>query len=415
MPSVLIKSIQAYINHEVTASSSKILDEFESSVIKAIDFSILCVVNAIIDKSSNDLIINSIYILVDKISNSSEGILFNPSNSLVESNESTNLGINLLDLLFDKNSNIISNEISSTAFIKRQSTNKILIMTSLVVLSYFSKKEISKKDIQKYKVDNENTIIEEIKNEETTFAPVQELDSIVLPIEIESKVETTNKVKSAINSDSFFNKNKTLFIIVSIVLVFGLLFKYVTSTKDSGTNSSIDKPIVVDSETQSQVITGQDATKLGDFLDFTLPSDAILHIPEKGFEKKMLDLILDNSNSLDGSSWWLIFDGVYFDNRETDFKIDSENQIKNLAGILNSFPKVKIKISSYTDNLGKPESNLVLSEARAQSVRSALIKLGVQANRMTAEGFGNQFSIASNDTEEGRAENRRVALKIIEK
>jgi len=126
-------------------------------------------------------------------------------------------------------------------------------------------------------------------------------------------------------------------------------------------------------------------------------------------------MILNNSTSLDDSNFWLIFDGINFDGRETEFKIDSEAQIKNLAEILNSFPKVKIKIASYTDNLGDATSNKNLSTQRSNAVLKALVKLGVQQNRISAEGFGQEFPIATNDTEEGRADNRRISLKLIEK
>ena len=83
------------------------------------------------------------------------------------------------------------------------------------------------------------------------------------------------------------------------------------------TTDSVAAAVVQDTETQAQVIAGDDITQLGDFIDFTLPSDEIITIPEKGVEKALLDLILDKTKTLDESSFWLCLDRIHFDARET--------------------------------------------------------------------------------------------------
>ena len=74
---------------------------------------------------------------------------------------------------------------------------------------------------------------------------------------------------------------------------------------------------------------------------------------------------------------------------------------------------LKIEISGHTDNIGTNEYNRELSLKRAQEVVNYLIKTGVDSERMVARGYGEIKPIAPNNTEEGRATNRRTELKII--
>ena len=89
--------------------------------------------------------------------------------------------------------------------------------------------------------------------------------------------------------------------------------------------------------------------------------------------------------------------------------------MQNIADILSSYPTVRIKIGGYTDNVGDPSANQRLSEARAQRVMTELITLGVNALRLEAEGYGEQHPLADNATSEGRARNRRTAVRITER
>jgi outer membrane protein OmpA-like peptidoglycan-associated protein len=86
--------------------------------------------------------------------------------------------------------------------------------------------------------------------------------------------------------------------------------------------------------------------------------------------------------------------------------------LKNVAAIMKAFPKVNIKIGGYTDNKGSAESNMKLSADRAKNVMAELVKLGTEAPRMEAEGYGIGNPVASNDTEEGRAKNRRISISV---
>jgi len=96
-------------------------------------------------------------------------------------------------------------------------------------------------------------------------------------------------------------------------------------------------------------------------------------------------------------------------------KAESDEQLKNIAEILKAFPAVKVKIGGYTDNVGDPADNMKLSQARAENVMKQLVALGIAADRMTAEGYGEQHPIADNNDPAGRAMNRRISLRVTAK
>jgi OOP family OmpA-OmpF porin len=78
-------------------------------------------------------------------------------------------------------------------------------------------------------------------------------------------------------------------------------------------------------------------------------------------------------------------------------------------------PDMQVEIAGYTDSEGDDKHNLELSRRRAEAVEEYLIEKGIPENRIVAKGYGKENPIASNDTEEGRAENRRVEFVVIKK
>lgn len=105
-------------------------------------------------------------------------------------------------------------------------------------------------------------------------------------------------------------------------------------------------------------------------------------------------------------------DNLFFATNKTYILPQSEQAMSDLATFLIENPSVKIHIVGHTDAIGSDEANQILSEGRANSVRNDLIKRGVAAERMTAEGKGEKEPVADNDTEEGRQLNRRVEFTI---
>ncbi len=113
--------------------------------------------------------------------------------------------------------------------------------------------------------------------------------------------------------------------------------------------------------------------------------------------------------NLQGHTQLLIFFG--YDN--ATLSSDSYPELLRVVDLLTSDPDMKIEIDGHTDSEGSQEYNQTLSKARASAVRSFLILHGIAASRITAIGFGKMKPIASNETEAGRAQNRRVEMMVI--
>lgn len=103
---------------------------------------------------------------------------------------------------------------------------------------------------------------------------------------------------------------------------------------------------------------------------------------------------------------------LLFESGSAELKPAALNNINEVADILKKYPENIIKVVGHADNRGKPEFNQTLSLQRAQSVKQQLVKRGIAGGSLEALGKGSSQPIASNDSEEGRAKNRRVELNI---
>jgi outer membrane protein OmpA-like peptidoglycan-associated protein len=105
--------------------------------------------------------------------------------------------------------------------------------------------------------------------------------------------------------------------------------------------------------------------------------------------------------------------GILFDVNKTELKTIARTNIESLASSLKNNPETNILIIGHTDATGTENYNLKLSERRAASVRSYIIGQGILSSRLQTEGKGEWESIADNETESGRALNRRVEIVIV--
>lgn len=159
---------------------------------------------------------------------------------------------------------------------------------------------------------------------------------------------------------------------------------------------------------------GPSTTVLGDFVVRKLPNNVGLNIPMNGVEVRLLDFIQDPNRTPDRTSSF-DFDRLQFDTGSAALQPGSDEQLGNIAAILNAYPNVRLKVCGYTDKVGSEEQNMKLSQDRADKVADELVAKGVSRDRLTTEAFGEGDAVDNNSTVEGRAKNRRVALLITQK
>ncbi len=110
----------------------------------------------------------------------------------------------------------------------------------------------------------------------------------------------------------------------------------------------------------------------------------------------------------------IVLKNVFYETDSYALKKESAVELNKVVRLLQTNPNIRIEISGHTDNTGNLDYNRKLSENRARSVADFLISASVKAERIVAKGYGMSRPVASNDTDEGRAQNRRTELQIIE-
>jgi len=108
----------------------------------------------------------------------------------------------------------------------------------------------------------------------------------------------------------------------------------------------------------------------------------------------------------------VVLNGVTFDFNKATLKQESESVLTRAYNAMTANPDVQVEISGHTDNVGSQEYNQTLSLERAEAVRNWLVNKGIASNRMKTVGRGENEPVASNDTDAGRAENRRIEFYV---
>lgn len=105
---------------------------------------------------------------------------------------------------------------------------------------------------------------------------------------------------------------------------------------------------------------------------------------------------------------------VLFASGQAELVEGGRSSLEEVVDLLQTEPDKKIRVEGHTDSLGDAEANLLLSEQRAQAVLEALVSMGVDSERISSLGMGEDFPIASNEDEDGRARNRRVDVILLD-
>jgi outer membrane protein OmpA-like peptidoglycan-associated protein len=182
---------------------------------------------------------------------------------------------------------------------------------------------------------------------------------------------------------------------------------------DTTTNSSL-------AERAGQAVAGS-LNEAGDWIynlgankTIKLPDGVSLNVGENSSEAKLISFIEDSNKSVNDTTW-ISLDRLFFETGKSTLKPESQDQLSNIAAIMKSYPKVKLKIGGYTDNTGSADANMKISTERANAAMKDLVSLGISADRLKAEGYGQEHPIADNSTVEGQSQNRRIDVRVTEK
>lgn len=110
----------------------------------------------------------------------------------------------------------------------------------------------------------------------------------------------------------------------------------------------------------------------------------------------------------------IILKNIFFEIDSYSLKSESRIELNKIVGFLKANPEIKIEIGGHTDDTGSSQYNQILSENRAKAVTDYLIGSDIEQGRLSSKGYGQNNPVASNDSPEGRAQNRRTEMKVLE-
>lgn len=110
-----------------------------------------------------------------------------------------------------------------------------------------------------------------------------------------------------------------------------------------------------------------------------------------------------------------VMNNLFFDFNKSKLNSDSYPELNRIVSTMNKYPRMRIEVAGHTDNVGSDDYNNKLSESRAKSVADYIFSKGIKKDRIESKGYGKSKPIADNGTDEGRQQNRRVELIILQK
>jgi len=417
----LLELSKSAISPDIISKLSGLLGDDTIKIQSAVKNTLPAILGSLMNKTSTDSGASDVLKLI-KEGGYDGNILNNIDTSLLDKNKFygiINGATNTLSSLFGGNLKEVTNQISKESGVSSNSSSSILGFLSAIVMSLIGKQVLGNNL-------NSSGLTGLLSGQKSFLAGlipsgIAGLLGLAGLNKITSNVkEYKEKIEEEAEGGGFKKLLPWLLIGLGALLLF---FLWKSCNKDTVTvkpkvdsvktdmNKKIEQTYIPAPKTGDALMDSLMGTRK--FISKTLPDSTVIIIAENGAEAQLLKFIEDKNISVEES--WISFDRVLFETDKAILRPSSEYQGKNVVAILKAFPNVNLKIGGYTDNTGNPKSNVKLSKDRADAVMNALIKNGIDATRLKAEGYGEQFPVASNDTPEGREKNRRVDVRISKK
>ena len=402
METNLVDILKGYVTPDVISKASTMLGESESGVYKGVSASIPTLLSGLVHKSNDSSTMESVMNLINENSSNYDNVLSNLPSLLTGYGNSTALdsGSKLMALLFKNKQSDTTDVIARTSGIKDSSAASLLGMAAPMLLSYFAKSGMTLSSLKSLLSSQKENIL--------SAAP----SGLNLGFGSTIDNDIRGKIHDVRKAESSSAKWLIPLLLVGAGLFALFFFSKGCNRKEASTAVATETVDTITTETEEVVEEPKDA--LGNFSKFKLPNGIELNAPEFGIENKLNTWLMDETKVVDKTTWFN-FDRLLFDTGKATLRPESQEQLKNMVEILKAYPAVELKLGGYTDNVGDPAFNLKLSGDRAKSVMDEMIKMGIAKDRLESEGYGEQFPVASNDTEEGKAQNRRIAVRVTKK
>jgi OmpA-OmpF porin, OOP family len=445
---------------EVASKAANLLGEKDDKVKTAIEGLIPTFVGGLMKRASNETGATTLMNVVQK--GNHDGSILEQMDNLVGNKDGFSQliekGTSLVSMLLPDKKSSIATMISQFAGVRNSSATSLLSMVAPIVIGKLGKmvntQGLDKAGLANSLLDQRSTLLEETpENLQTKMIDVLGLSTFlsqeIKPVQFAPGAIKSNNIpqqpvskpaefREVTYSDKDYDLEnsggtsipKWLLPTLLIAAVLGGIGYFAATYDWSSLNSSTTTP---EDTAQTEQVTNAkiDTTNLPKdttvakvdstpsvtvpttkAIGVSLPNGQKLDLADGTFNFKFAKYLSDSAAK---PNQFFTFDNVNFESNTNTLVAGSEKTVQDLAKIMNAYPKVQIKLIGYTDNTGDSLQNKKLSIKRAFAVKNLLVANGVQDIRIDFAGKGSANPVASNATEEGKAKNRRIEMKVVKK
>ncbi|WP_277110992.1 OmpA family protein [Chryseobacterium taklimakanense] len=425
----VIDLIKGQLGPALVSQAASQYGESESGISKAISGLLPAVVGGLANNSSNSTVLDAI------TGASSSGLLGN----LLGGSSNNSLISSVLSAIFGDKVGGLVNAVSNFAGIGSSSTNSLLNLVTGAALG----------SVGKYAADNNldrsglTSLLNDQKGIVSSLLPAGlslaslglgnwfggdktvnvDTDKVRVSSYDEPKVEVNRGGATHVNVDRNDNHDggsiwRWLLPLLLLLLAGWFLWKQCGNKETTAVTDTTDSTTVVSDTDTATVVTGDSAAVTRTTTDIDLNGTKLKGYAN-GMEQQMINFLKGDGykNAADDAALkdtWYNFDNVNFVFGKSDqITPESVGQLENLAAILKAYPDSKIKIGGYTDKKGDDKANLDLSQKRADYIKKRLTDLGVGAQVIGAEGYGEKFAtVAETASDKEREADRKMSVRF---
>lgn len=400
----LLSLAKGYLTSEVVGKVSSYLGETPTNTGIALDGAIPAILAGVLRAGSTE---SGASALLRTIQAGYDGSLLNNLPSVLGGGAATqnlvNSGSGLLSTIFGRNLGSIVGILAGNSGVKSSSMSSLLSLTAPIVMSVLGK-EVASQGL------NASGLMSLLLGQGDTVRRA-------LPMTLGMLLgDSTGAAHQAMRSagraaEEASGGAKLLWpLLIAALLALGVWY-FLRSGHEAGEAADSAVATATDATAEEATNAGAAVTDPAKKLvRFTLPGGINLDLPEGTINFRLARFLEGSEGTLPQT---FVFDNLNFDTASHALTADSRQTVDNLAAILKAYPKAQVRLDGHTDNKGDADANKKLSLERADVVKASLVKLGVDAGHVATAGWGPEKPIASNDTEEGRAQNRRTELTVV--
>lgn len=428
----LLEIVKGQFNADLVSKAASFLGENESGVTKAISGIIPAVLSGVVSKATANQAGANEVLNAAKQSHSS-GIFSNLS-GLLGGGDLLNKGADLLKGLLGDKIGGLSTAIAGFAGIKSSSATSLMSMAAPAAMSSLGKhatdNNIGVGGFMDLISSQKSSILSALPSGLSSVASMFGFSKVTDAIS-----SVSGKAKDTVTDTYQYAERKAkgglgwLLPLLALIAV-GLLIWWFLLNGKSSCNGAKKEGTVADTTAVKPVdnasavsrtvgkidsISGDFVYDLGKMVNIELPNNGgTLEVGEFSTEAKLVSFLNDASKAVDTVKGnWFEFTNVKFKTGSSEITEESLAQLKNMVAIAKSYPTAQFKFGGYTDNTGDSAKNVALSQKRADAVVAKVIALGAaKTSFIESKGYGPQWPIGDNNTAEGRAMNRRVAVNV---